>query len=197
MTLEALIQTHGYWIVFVGTFFEGETVLILGGIAAHGGYLRLPFVILAAFLGSLLCDQIFFHLGRRHGAAVLARRPGWRASIARVDSLVARHDLLMIVGFRFLYGLRTVTPFAMGMSSGISTGRFAILNVVGATVWACVLGSAGYALGNVMKELIHDARQGELILLVGVLTLAAAVWIVRFIKKRRSIPAKPGTDLAR
>jgi membrane protein DedA with SNARE-associated domain len=185
MTLETLIQTHGYWIVFVGTFIEGETVLILGGIAAHGGYLRLPGVILAAFVGSLLCDQIFFHLGRRHGPAVLARRPGWKASIQRVDSLLVRYDLLMIIGFRFLYGLRTVSPFAMGMSSAISIGRFAILNAVGAAVWAVAIGAAGYALGDVVEGFMADAHDAEIVLLVGVLAIAATSWIIRFFRRRR------------
>jgi membrane protein DedA with SNARE-associated domain len=53
VTLESIIETYGYWALLVGTFFEGETVLVLGGFAAHRGYLTLPWVILAAFIGSL------------------------------------------------------------------------------------------------------------------------------------------------
>ena len=190
MTLEALIQTHGYWIVFVGTFLEGETVLVLGGIAAHSGYLRLSDVILAAFMGSLLCDQIFFHLGRRKGPAVLARRPGWKASIQHVDELLARYDLLMVVGFRFLYGLRTVTPFAMGMGSTISTARFAVLNTIGAAIWASVLGLAGYGLGDVASGLIQDARRAEKILLGVVLAIGTTIWLVRLLRRHYSNSSK-------
>ena len=184
MTLQALIMTHGLWLVFVGTFLEGETVLVLGGIAAHGGYLRLPDVILVAFAGSLLCDQIFFQLGRRKGSAVLARWPAWEASIQHVDELLSRYDLLLIVGFRFLYGLRTVTPFAMGMSSTVSTARFAILNAMGAAIWACALGLGGYALGNVAQSLMQDAREAEKVLLGAVLAVGATLWLVRLVRRR-------------
>ncbi len=65
MTLEILIRNYGYWAVLVGTFLEGETILVLGGLSAHLGYLKLPWVIAAAFCGTLPGDQLYFFLGRR------------------------------------------------------------------------------------------------------------------------------------
>ena len=52
MLLEELITTYGYAAVGIGSFLEGETVLVLGGLAAHRGYLELPWVIVYAFLGT-------------------------------------------------------------------------------------------------------------------------------------------------
>jgi membrane protein DedA with SNARE-associated domain len=40
MTLESILDTYGYLAVLVGTFLEGETILVLGGVAAHRGYLQ-------------------------------------------------------------------------------------------------------------------------------------------------------------
>lgn len=37
MTLESVVDTYGYVAVLVGTFLEGETILVLGGFAAHKG----------------------------------------------------------------------------------------------------------------------------------------------------------------
>ena len=71
MSLETMIATYGYGAVLVGTFLEGETVVLLGGFAAHRGYLDLPWVIAVAFAGSLLGDQLYFYLGRRHSARIL------------------------------------------------------------------------------------------------------------------------------
>ena len=69
MTLESAIHSYGYWAILVGTFLEGETVLVLGGLAAFQGFLSLPGVILAAFVGSMCGDQLFFFLGRRYARA--------------------------------------------------------------------------------------------------------------------------------
>jgi len=44
MKLEGLMGTYGYWAILVGTFLEGETILILGRFATSRGYLALPFV---------------------------------------------------------------------------------------------------------------------------------------------------------
>src|SRR6516164_6028052 len=102
--LDSLISQYGYLAILVGTFLEGETILILGGLAAHKGLLELPGVMLAAFVGSTLSDQLFFLLGRRHGEAWLARRPQWQAGVQRVRGLLNRHSTLLILTFRFLYG---------------------------------------------------------------------------------------------
>jgi len=52
--------------------------MILGGIAAHPGYLSLGWVISCGFIGTVLGDQLYFYLGRRHGPGLLARRPSWQ-----------------------------------------------------------------------------------------------------------------------
>jgi hypothetical protein len=35
-----LFQEYGYLIIFSGTFFEGETTLVLGGLISHQGHLN-------------------------------------------------------------------------------------------------------------------------------------------------------------
>ena len=58
MSLEHLIDAYGYLAILAGTFLEGETILILGGVAAKLGYLDLPWVIVCGFTGSLIGDQL-------------------------------------------------------------------------------------------------------------------------------------------
>jgi membrane protein DedA with SNARE-associated domain len=66
----------------------------------------------------------------------------------------------MTLSFRFLYGLRTVVPFVIGMST-VSTKRFVLLNIVGAIVWAIVVGIVvgigGYAFGHAQKYLSENS----------------------------------------
>ena len=64
MNLGSLIETHGYWVLFVGCFLEGETFLVLAGFAAHSGYLD-PFVVVAVVaIAAFVGNQFFFWLGR-------------------------------------------------------------------------------------------------------------------------------------
>ena len=155
MTLTEFVSTYGYAAIAIGTFFEGETILILGGLAAHQGYLDLPGVIGSAFLGTMFGDQLYFYIGRIKGYSVLEKRPHWKRKSARVLNLLKRHQILLILGFRFLYGTRTITPFLIGISR-VSPVRFLILNIIGASVWAAVIGGLGYAFGQTLESLVGD-----------------------------------------
>ena len=71
--LQAFIENYGYFAVFAGCFFEGETVLVLAGFAAHLGYLSLPWVAATAAAAGFCGDELFFTLGRHYGADLFRR----------------------------------------------------------------------------------------------------------------------------
>jgi membrane protein DedA with SNARE-associated domain len=185
LDLALVIQAYGYPAVFVGTFLEGETILVLGGFAAHRGYLSLPAVIAAAFAGSLLGDQLFFFLGRFQGRRLLRRLPSWGPKIKRAHTFLETYPTLSILTFRFLYGLRTVIPFALG-SSRVSALRFGILNVCGAGVWSVAIGLGGFYFGRALELLIADVERYELLAMGAVGLAGLSVWAVRLLRRRRS-----------
>lgn len=178
MSLQQLISDYGYWAIAIGTFLEGETILVLGGFAAHRGYLQLPWVIFYAFIGTLLGDQLYFYLGRTKGLAFLQKRPQWQQKSMRVFSLLHRHQVLLILGFRFLYGLRTVTPFLIG-ASRLSPLRFLFLNIAGAALWAVVIGVAGYVFGHALELILTEVKHYEVWVIAGVIIVAFIAWLLR------------------
>ena len=185
--LEYLITNYGYLALFLGTFAEGETILVLGGIAAATGHLQLQWVIVAAFCGSLLGDQTVFLIGRLLGKRILAwlalRRPWVQPRVDRVHRLMERHHVLLLLGFRFLYGLRNIIPLVVG-SSGVKTSRFIFLNVIGAIVWAITVATGGYLFGTALEALLGHAKFIQLALIVAVAAVAAAIWVFRHIYMR-------------
>ena len=185
MPLETWIQTHGYWLVALGTFLEGETILLLAGAAAHRGTLDLHGVMLAALLGSVAGDQLFFQLGRRWGAHLLARHPRWKRRFGRIDARLVRHRNLLVAGFRFLYGLRTLTPFALGLGD-LSALRFTALEVAGAVVWSIAVASFGYGLGEAATRLLGPTRHAEAAAFALIVTVALLVHTGRALRRRRS-----------
>lgn len=186
--IEHLITTYGYAVIFFGTIVEGETPLVMGGFAAHRGYLSLPIVVLVAFLGSVAGDQTYFYLGRKQGERFLVRRPRWRASLERVDRLLSKHPVLFVMGFRFLYGLRTVSPFAIGMTS-ISARKFTALNFAGAALWAVSIGGAGYVFGSALEVWLGRAERYEAATLATLATIGLLVWLGHQLRNRRRAAA--------
>ncbi|BAK78522.1 DedA family protein [Pseudogulbenkiania sp. NH8B] len=177
MTLTQLLVQYGYLAVFVGALLEGETVLVLAGFAAHQGYLSFFWVVAFALCGGTLGDQTFFLLGRRYGTALLERFPGWKPGAQRASRLLQRFHTALIIGVRFLYGLRVVGPMAIGMS-GVPVWRFAVLNLIGAALWALLVAGAGFLFGHALQWLFADIKRYEegALLLIAALVVAFGLW---------------------
>jgi membrane protein DedA with SNARE-associated domain len=184
ITVQAFIDTYGYLAILVGTFLEGETILVLGGLAAHSGYLDLSYVILMAFIGTLCGDQLFFFLGRWHSDAFLKRRPSLRTRIAKAQRLLDRFKTPIFMGFRFFYGLRTVTPFVIGMSA-VPTVKFVFLNAAGALIWAIAFGTGGYLFGNALEAVIGNVKHYEIPVFGLIAALGAVIWIIHIVRRKR------------
>ena len=182
---QEFLSTYGYWAILVGTLIEGETILIIGGLMAYQGYLSLPWVMLSGFGGTLLGDQLYFYLGRIYGLRLLRRRPSWQKQIGKVERLLDRFQNYLILLFRFLYGLRTVTPFVIGLSR-ISPRKFLLLNALGAVVWSFLVGAAGYLFGTLLETILGDLKKFERIIFLLMALAGAIVWgIYLYFRKRR------------
>ena len=184
MDVAGLIEHYGYAALFVATILEGETVLILAGFAAYQGHMELHWVFLVAMLGGFLGDQFYFWMGKRHGGWVLSNFPKLIPAFERANVLIERYHELLIVGIRFMYGLRIVGPIALGMSS-VPGWRFVRFNALGAMLWAILIGGVGYLFGKTVALFLNDMDRIEAVLL-GVIVLAGViVWSWRRWKFRR------------
>ena len=176
MSFESLIIHYGYPILFVGTVFEGETFLLIGAFLAHRGYLSLSGVMLTCFLATFLTDQGWFLLGHHRGRALAARHPQWQVRLQRAQKLLDHYGLLLILGFRFAWGLRIATPLVIG-ASGFPARRFLLLNLLSGVVWTLTVGLAGYAFGHAMGLMLADVRQYELWIVLALLIGGTAIWL--------------------
>ncbi len=141
------VSDYGYWAVLAGTFFEGESVFLLGEVAARYGLLNPWLVALSALIGGFLGDQLFFRLGLGRGQQVLKRFPGWARKANRLESLVKRRAVPLVLFSRYLYGLRMVIPVACGLA-GVRPGLFVACNLASAVIWSATFGVLGYLLGE-------------------------------------------------
>lgn len=162
------VTRYGYFAVFLGAFAEGESVVVLAGFFAHQGYLH-PFqAALVAFLGSFMSDQAMYFLGRRKGAWLLAKFPRLAGSLDAVGARVRGREIPLILGFRFVYGIRNVTPVFLGMH-GTKPALFIPLNILSAAVWAAVMTAAGYYAGTILVAFFGRVHKYEPFIIAAVL----------------------------
>lgn len=181
--LEVIIAQYGLVALFIGTFLEGEIVVIASGLLSRLDFLALPMVLVTAFAATFLGDQFFFYLGRKKGTEFLEKRHRrhWRKRAERVHDLIHDHHYKILFGYRFLYGLRIPTLFALGTSE-LPAKKFIIVNLINSAVWTCLFVFGGYFFGEFFTSLVGNVRGYEKEILVGIASAALIVWLWSIIK---------------
>ena len=88
MSIELLIARYGLLAIFLGAGIEGETVVLLGGVLSHRGFLPFWPVALAAAFGSFVADQLLFFAGRHARSYPAVQRVLARPTISAVSRLL-------------------------------------------------------------------------------------------------------------
>jgi membrane protein DedA with SNARE-associated domain len=176
MNAAGLVHDYGYFAIVVGTFFEGELIMLAAGMAACAGVVSLPVVILAGMTGIFASDTLCFFIGRLAGTRIERWFPRMYGRLAGVFRMIARHDEKLIVYFQFFPGLCTVTPMAFGISK-IPALRFMALDLVGNILWTSVFSFGGYAFGTAFERLVGETYRWQIAAsCVLVAVLAFVLW---------------------
>jgi membrane protein DedA with SNARE-associated domain len=176
MNTSALLESHVYMAIVLGSLIEGETTVVLAGFAAHQGYAPWWAVTVLAAAVNFAWDQSLFAFGKWRGAWILERAPRLRKGVERITPLVHRHRRSVVFGVRFMYGLRTAGPIALGLAK-VPWSDFLVFNALGAAVWATLFSALGYAFGNAIARLIGIAARYEALAAAGIFLVGLAVFV--------------------
>lgn len=188
MSIDTLVQQYGLFAIFVGAGIEGEAVVVTGGVLAHRGLVPLIPACLCAAAGSFIVDQLWFALGRRfrdhRWVAKVKARPGF----ARALDLLERRPTGFILAFRFIYGMRTISPIAIGTTK-VPLRTFLPLNALAAAIWGPAFTLFGFYVGHALDPLI-DRIAGKLhvvaLVALALGVLVAAIELVRHLLRRHA-----------
>ena len=193
MSLEqiTLIQDWGYWLMFAAAIIEGETFLLLGGIAASAGMLDLTVIIFLSFTGCMIHDSFCFYLGRFLGVKLLKRKVNWQAKVTYIIKLLEKYDFWLIIFFRFAYGLRIIIPFSLGITK-ISNIKFIVFDIFGGIIWVLIFILGGFYFGNAIEIILHKLSLLDfvkehwiLFTLILFITIALVTYVfIRIFKKK-------------
>lgn len=186
------ITHYGYTAILIGSLFEGESILIIGGLAVHEGLLELPLVFLFSLIGTLIGDNVFFLLGRHKGHQLVAKYKFFSRLTTVSDKFSGKYAPWLAFGMRFMYGFRHLIPFSLGMST-IKTKTFIFFNFLGGVSWVLVIGLAGYFFGDVLEIFFGRLRQYEfriIVVIIIAVTLGSVFYnfIRTYLKNKKSTP---------
>ena len=187
-----LLHEYGYGVITLaiavecaGLLLPGETIFFGAAIyASTTGRIGIVPVILAAIAGAIIGNLAGFAIGRLIGAPMLAKH-GWRVGLSARRLALGRflfrqHGGKVVFFCRFISVLRSFNALLAG-ASAMPVRQFVAWTIVGGVAWPCLHGLFGYALGDAARRL-----SGPFQLVLGALTLAVVVLVLRFIKQNES-----------
>lgn len=173
--------------IFVGLFVPGVVVLLLAGFLASQGQLNLPIVMLIAFTGGLIGDNLGYWIGRKGGRPFLEKyRKFLRMTPARlkeVEDYYDNHGGKTVFTARFTAVLHTLAPLLAGISR-MRYAKFVFFNVLAGLTWSVSVPLLGYFFGESLGRVKNVIGKINLVILVIVIAgIALYIW-----RKRASKP---------
>jgi membrane protein DedA with SNARE-associated domain len=184
MSPEALLEQFGLLAVFLGTFLEGEAIVVAAGFFASRGHLDVILVTLVAFAGSFVGHIFWFWLGRAHGIRLLDRFPSMKRHFGKSVRVFERYGAAAIIITQWLYGLRITCAVIIGMSR-ISIAKFLVYEAISCALWSVAITALGYYFGRAIETLLGRVEHIEKYGLAIILLIAIGFWLYHRWKEKR------------
>ena len=173
--------------------FPGETTLNAASTAAAQGALDLAPIIVMGALGAIVGDSALFWIARRSSKRVAPQLEKVRANqkIKQALAIMDSSAPLLIVGGRYVPGMRFVVNATMGLSD-IPYRRFLPWSVLGGVLWSVYTCVLAYKIATTLAEFPLAS-----VVISGFITtviFAAILVVVRRMKRAGSAPAELSGD---
>jgi membrane protein DedA with SNARE-associated domain len=149
-----------YFLVFlligldaVMPIFPGETTLNAAATFAAQGKLDLGPIIVMGALGAIVGDSCLFWLARSYSRRIEPQLTRAKADprVRQAFDLMDRSPAVLIIGGRYLPGMRFVVNATMGLSD-IAYRRFLLWSVISGTLWSTYTSVLAYEIGLALGE---------------------------------------------
>ncbi len=160
----------------------GDTITAFGAFLVGTGRLSYPLVYAVTTVGSVIGFMFLFMLGKLLGKKYFIEKDYKMfsaQSIISAEKWFLKYGYFIVLGNRFLPGIRSVISIVSGISK-LNTVKVFILSLISASIWNLIWIHTGFILGNNwetvktrMSEILRNYNIGAAIIII--------VFIVTFV----------------
>ncbi len=170
------LTTYGYIALFLYSLGGGFVGLMAAGVLSYMGKMDLATSMAVAFAANFLGDTLLFYMARYHKSDVLKYFHKHRRKLALSHMLMKKHGNWIIFMQKFVYGIKTLIPLAIGLTKYDFT-RFSVLNFLAAVLWTLVVGIGSYLAGKPIMKVYEAVAERPYIAPVVLLMIGGAIWL--------------------
>lgn len=168
--------------------FPGETTLNAAATLAAQDKLELVPIIVMGALGAILGDSTLFWLARRYSRRIQPQVTRAKANtrVRQALELMDSSAAVLIIGGRYVPGMRFVVNATMGMST-IRYRRFLTWSIVSGILWSVYTTLLAYLIGRALGEFPLAS-----FMISGLVTTVALTAVFLTVRRNRPKPAAAG-----
>lgn len=187
-----IFSTHYFWLAIGASALNSAILAVTAGFAAKTDGGSLLVVILLLTIGSHLLSFLYFLSGK--GVKVLVDRliskhhlhPGSNR-LQKVTAYMQKYGTLYIFMYRYIPGLRFISPYIIGINA-TRYWPFFIIDWLAALLWASLFAVVGYLFGTAAMRVMDDFSAYATEIFAGIFALVTIFFIARHLYRRHHRP---------
>jgi membrane protein DedA with SNARE-associated domain len=185
----SLFSTHYLWLAIGASAINSTILAVATGFSAKTDGGSLLVVILLLTIGSHVLSFLYFLSGKGfemfvHRLISKQHRHSESPRFQQVCGYIQKYRILYIFMYRFIPGLRFISPYIIGMITA-RFWPFFVIDWFAALLWGTLFAVVGYLFGTAAMHVIDDFSPYADGIFAGILALVLSYVILRFLYRRR------------
>jgi len=170
------LATYGYIVLFLYSFGGGFAAIMAAGVLSYAGKMDLATSMSVAFVANVIGDSVLFYMSRYHKTDIMPYLHKHKRKLALSHLLMKRHGSWIIIFQKFVYGIKTLIPLAIGLTK-YDFVKFTVLNIIGAIAWTFAFGLGSFYAGDVLMKGYEVILERPYIAPLIILVMGGSIWL--------------------
>jgi len=169
------LSTYGYIALFIYSLGGGFFGIVAAGALSYLGKMDITTSIIVATISNYIGDMALFYMARYNKQLISPYMKDHRRKFALSLVLVKKYGDLAVFIQKFIYGVKTLVPIAMGLSK-YSFIRFGLLNIPASIIFVSFFAILSYKGGEQIVNAFGTIKSNPWILPLILVTLLGGLW---------------------
>lgn len=169
-------STWAYALLFAYSLGGGMVAILAAALLCASGALDIYLCVIIASVANFLGDEGLYYFAKFNRKQALPYFAKYRRKLALAQILFRRYGAWIILFKKYIYGLKTLVPIAIGFSK-FNDIKFCVINAICAIIWALSLGLIGFFAGDLVNIISEKIGANNSLFLLALLAILGLIWL--------------------
>ncbi len=170
------LSTYGYIALFIYSLGGGFFGIVAASTLSYMGKMDMATSMFVAFLSNYIGDMGIFYLARFNKDMIKPYMEKHRRKFALSNLLVKKYGDWVVFIQKFIYGVKTLVPVAMGFSK-YSFLKFGLLNIPASAIFVAFFGFISYQSSEYIIQIASYVKEKPWIYPLVLIAIGGSIYL--------------------